>query len=131
MHQSNTVSPIVVDSLYTAAQQTLVAWLTAALGDWGTGLDVSLYEDAVTRFYGGPEEVLGFTQFWNHGKLIGRQPVRLAMPNMDFKVTTMHPNAYREFEDHARRFLAHSTLVALEWINIAHGQVLFKILKRE
>jgi GxxExxY protein len=120
-----------VDDLgYAPAERNLVAWLTAALRDWGTGLDVSLYEDAATHFYGGLEQVLGVAEVRDQGRIIGSQPVRLAAPDIAFKVTTMPLKAFPNFEDHARRFLAHSTLAALQWINIIQGQVLFRTLRR-
>jgi GxxExxY protein len=122
----------VIDSSWNApVQRDLLPWLTAALRDWGTGLDLSLYEDAATHFYGGPEHVLGLTEVRDGRRLIGCQPVRLAAPDIAFKITVMQPKTYATFEDHARRFLAHSSLAALQWINITQGQVLFKTLGRD
>jgi GxxExxY protein len=121
----------VVDSSWDApADRNLLPWLTTALRDWGTGLDLSLYEDAATHFYGGPELVLGLAEVRDEGRPVGRQPVRLAAPDIAFRVTTMHPKAYENFENHAQRFLAHSALTGLQWINIRHGEVLFKTLRR-
>ena len=52
----------------------------------------------------------------------------LAAPNIAFKITTIAPAGLAAFEDHARRFLAHSALEAIEWINITRGVAQFKTL---
>jgi hypothetical protein len=91
----------------------------------------AVYEDAAMHFYGGPEQVLGLADVRDKGRVIGCQPVRLAAPDIAFKITVMQPKTYAAFEDHARRFLAHSSLAALQWVNITHGQVLFKTLRRD
>jgi GxxExxY protein len=122
----------VVDDLWVASSEhNLLPWLTAALRDWGTGLDLNLYQEAATHFYGGPERVLGTAEIRDNGILVGRQPVRLAAPDIAFKITAIPSKTFPEFEHHARRFLTHSTLSALHWINIVHGQILFKTLRRE
>lgn len=109
----------------------LKPWLVAALADWGTGLDIHLYEQACTHFFGGPEKVLSEVEIVMEDRRLGTQPVRLAAPGVAFKVTTMSHSGFSAFEDHARRFLAHSTLDAIHWINIFRDTVVFKTLRQK
>jgi GxxExxY protein len=109
-------------------ERDVCGWLIAALHDWGVGLDFSLYEDACIHFFGGKDCVHGDVEIVSGGRAIGVQAVRLAAPGVAFKVTTLPLNSCSSFEDHARRFLAHTPLTAIHWINIAHQYVLFKTL---
>lgn len=96
----------------------------ALLADWGTGLDVSLYEEAVTHLLGGetavfaPVPVLGTT---GH---LADQRMRLASPEAAFKITT-YSEPDEAFHTHARRLLSHTPLKAIHWINIANHHVTF------
>jgi GxxExxY protein len=106
----------------------LSQWLIAAVRDWGTGLDLSLYVDAATHFFGGRERVLSRTNIAIRGRVIGSQPVRLAAPGIALKVTTLPVADCQTFELHARRFLAHSCLTAIQWINVSASLLRFKTL---
>jgi hypothetical protein len=57
------------------------------------------------------------------------QKVRLADPATVLKVTTLDDDSLLDFECHARRFLAHTSLRAIQWINITRAAVQFKTLK--
>jgi len=65
----------------------LTEWLVAMLRDVGVGLDLHLYIDAVTRFFGSEEQVLGETPVIVRGRRLGTQQVRLATPRVAFKVS--------------------------------------------
>jgi GxxExxY protein len=113
-----------------ARPRELLGWLTSALSDWGTGLELRLYEEACTYFLGGDDKVLGETEIIVGGQRLGAQQVRLVEPNAAFKVTALEGDARATFEDHARRFLAHSSLDAIHWINITIRHVRFATIRR-
>ena len=105
--------------------------VTALLRDWGTGLDVHLYEEALTHFLGGEVPVFREVEVVSDGRTIGRQKVRLAGPAAAFKITAMTPDGISRFEDHVRRFLDHTRLQAIHWINVTRELVTFRTIRRE
>jgi GxxExxY protein len=105
-------------------------WLSAALRDWGTRLDVHLYEQAIAHVFGGEEQVLQDIDIVVAGAKVGEQKARLTGPGVAFKVTTLHENL-QPFEKHARRFLAHTSLRAVQWVNVGRRDILFKTLRQK
>ena len=63
------------------------------------------------------------------GVKVGEQKARLTGPDVAFKVTTLH-DSLRPFEEHARRFLTHTRLQAVQWVNVGCRDILFKTLRR-
>lgn len=100
------------------------------LRDWGVGLDLHLYEDALTHFLGGTERVVTDIDIVLDGRKMGRQKVRLSGPGTAFKITALSAHGMSRFEDHARRFLNHTTLTAIHWINLARDYVTFRTLEK-
>jgi GxxExxY protein len=109
---------------------SLREWLLAFLRDVGTGLDIYLYESAVSHFFGGEDAVLHEVDILLEGQHLGRQKVPLAAPNWAFKVTTIDNAQLSRFEDHARRFLQHTKLDGLQWINITRSLVSFRTVTK-
>lgn len=99
------------------------------LRDWGTGLDIHLYEEALTHFLGGAHAVHRETEIVNDGRRIGIQFVRLAGPDAIFKITALSRNL-EAFESHARRFLKHTALRHILWINVTLHRVTFRTLSK-
>ena len=99
------------------------------LQDWGTGLEIALYEDAITHLFGGHEHVEAEIGVTIQGRRIGFQRVRCVAPNVAVKITSLANRAER-FEDHARRLLAHLDLRAILWINLSIPRVTFTTLER-
>ena len=112
------------------ADNTWCQFLTAALRDWGTGLDLHLYEAAIAHVLGGEESALSNIAIVADGIEIGQQKARLTPSGAGFKVTAFYDNEML-FEQHARQFLEHTTLPALHWVNITRHCVCFKTLQRQ
>lgn len=108
----------------------LADWFSALLSDLGTGLELTLYEDALTHLLGGEEQVLKPIPVLSDGRLIGTQWFRLMLPDVAFKVTTLGGDL-DAFAVHARRLLAHTNLSAIQWINVGRREVVFRTLRRE
>lgn len=100
------------------------------LRDWGTGLDLQLYEEALTHFFGGEAKTLSEIEVVIDGQTIGRQKVRLAGTNAAFKVTAIPSDGLSRFEDHARRFLRHTRLRSIHWINVTREVVTFRTIQK-
>lgn len=89
------------------------------LEDLGTGLDLALYEEAVTHFLGGEQDVLRDVDVVNRaGVVLGTQRMRLCAPATAFKLTTF-PQPFAGFATQCERLLSHTPLEMLHWVNIS------------
>lgn len=102
--------------------------LTDVLRDWGTGLELPLYEEALTHFFGGEAHVLKEVEVRMPGHTLGRQRMRLAASRIAFMLTSLTEPA-TNFETHARRLLRHADLEAILWANIGLKCVTFTTIK--
>jgi GxxExxY protein len=101
--------------------------LLAIVGDWGTFLQLPLYHEAMVYFLGGAENVVAETPVVRNGKAVTTQRVHLLAPDVAFNLTAIaHRLAF--VEDHIRRFLAHTRLRAIQWVNFHQHDVTFKTL---
>ena len=98
--------------------------LTALLRDWGTGLDLQFYEEALTHFLGGEAQVLVNVEVRTAEHPLGHQRMHLAAPRVAFAVTALR-EVDPDFETHARRLLRHTDLEAILWANIRLKMVTF------
>ena len=108
----------------------LLEWFVALLRDLGTGLDVSLYEEAITQFLGGGEAVERPVAIFSGDYCLGMQPFRLVRPESALKVTAINDDL-DSFEVHARRLLSHTGLESIEWVNVGRHCVTFRTLERK
>jgi GxxExxY protein len=104
--------------------EMIIDWVVSMLQDWGTGLELSLYEAAITHFLGGQERVLRDVAVQGSRQGLGHQTMRLVASGVAFKLTAFDPE-FGSFEEHTRRLLAHADLRAILWINIGSHKVTF------
>lgn len=104
--------------------------LQELLMEWGAFLDPLLYRDALAHFLGGEERVVREVRVTSDGTVIGVQKVHLVADDVAFSVTasTHRPEAVLE---HQRRFLRHTPLRALQWINLNHKRIEFRTIERQ
>src|SRR5262247_1857215 len=62
--------------------EPVLDWLTAFLRDVGTGLDINLYEEALTHHLGGDEKVLQDVEIISDETILGPQKFRLIAPGV-------------------------------------------------
>jgi GxxExxY protein len=101
----------------------LEAILIPLLDDFGTGLDLSFYEEAVTHLLGGEATVVREVEVIScDGTTLGTQRLSLCAPDAAFRFTTLAipPTS---FSDHCRRLLRHLPLEAIQWINITNHEI--------
>ncbi len=113
-----------VQRLHEQHRQQLIHYLML------TGLDVHLYEEAVTHRFGGPERVERKVEVVRDGQVIGRQRTCLLDPATAFKITTLRKDL-AAYESHLRRFLDHTGLERFLWANITLGEVSFRDVRKE
>ncbi len=98
--------------------------LVNVLRDWGTGLDLLAYEEALTFFLGGESVASGQVEIRTSERSLGHQKMLLAAPGTAFVLTAL-PETGPEYESHVRRLLRFSSLEAILWANIALKKVSF------
>ena len=123
---------IVSDGWIEATGQSipLAPTLTSILRDWGTGLELPLYTEAITHLLGGPEQVQQRIDVVSSGRRIGSHPVSLCDRSIAFKITGLASEDTQPYQTQLHRFLAHTSLNAVQWINITPRTVTFKTIKR-
>ena len=102
--------------------------LIGMIRDWGTGLESALYEEALTHFLGGEEQVLLPVSVVGTKGHLHHQKMRLIAPDVAFKLTAFHERL-EAFEVHARRLIEHTSLKAIYWANITHKHVTFTTIR--
>jgi GxxExxY protein len=96
--------------------------------DWGSGLEIGLYEEAMTHFLGGEERVLVPVPVVGSKGKVHDQKIRLLAPEVAFKITGF-TDRLEAFELHARRLLQHTPLKSIHWANITHQHVTFTTIQ--
>jgi len=102
--------------------------LISMIHDWGSGLELGLYEEALTHFLGGEEQVLLPVPINGSIRHLHNQKMRLLTPEVSFRITAF-PDRLEAFEVHARRLLQRTNLRAIHWANIAFQQVTFTTIR--
>jgi len=104
--------------------------MIAMLRDWGTGLDLGLYEEAAAHLSGHEADVDTEVEVRIGERRIGIQQIRLAAPQVALKISAIPAERHLDFEAHLRRFLEHSSLRAVQWINVTRPLVQFRTIER-
>lgn len=102
--------------------------LLSLIRDWGAGLETSLYDEALTHFLGGEERVLLPVPVMGQKGHLHDQKMRLIAPDVAFRLTAF-TERLDAFETHTRRLLQHTTLKAIQWVNITTHEVTFTTLR--
>lgn len=99
------------------------------LKDWGAFLELALYRDAVTHFLGGPEQVIRPVPVHSGMRHLGEQSVHLLTDDTAFAFTAVTADG-GSMAEHQRRFLNHTTLRFIQWINFNRHQIEFRTLAK-
>lgn len=107
---------------FGTAEKSLVLEM---LHDWGTGLERSLYEEALIHFFGGEGTVACEIDVTHNGHFVSKQPAFLCAPDTAFKVTTFE-NDIANYRNDLSRFLNKTSLETIQWINISRNRITFE-----
>ena len=104
--------------------------ITNLLNDWGAFFDTDIYLAALYHLLGGKDKVLQDIEIRSDNVRLGTQKLPLLTNHAAFCLTSVNKNmsAYRE---HLVRFLSHTQLNFLHWINLNRSTLNFSSLKRE
>ncbi len=86
--------------------------------DWGGFLELALYTEALTHFFGGEDQVVRAVPLVRNGLPLGNQRLRLLSPEIAFRITAMSETEAADYEHQLRSLLAHSALRTLQWLNL-------------
>lgn len=97
------------------------------LNDWGAFLDIQLFYDAIVFFCGGINNVLGNVELFCDNKIVGKQKIHLLNNKVAFRLSgiTKEKKFYRK---HLVKFLNHTKLDALQWVNFNHHNIEFETI---
>ena len=110
----------------TTAHERLQDLVVGLCRDWGTGLQLSLYEEAISHFFACPGGSIDTVPVTSNGKYLGTQAMRLIDASTAVKVTSL--TDMEIFSEHARKLLRHTSLETICWINIQSSVVSFNTL---
>ena len=100
--------------------------LLELLADWGTCLELPLYEESLTHFLGGESSVLRPVPVTFDGVIVGKQLFRHAADDVAFKLTAFEArHALDRFLSQCERLVEHTSLKALLCINVARERITF------
>jgi GxxExxY protein len=94
------------------------------VSEWGVFLEVELFYDAVKYFRGGEDQVIRKIGLYHDGRPIGTQRGHLLNPSTAFKISAITGDT-AIYEKHLRKFLRHTKLARIQWINFNHHNVEF------
>ena len=100
------------------------------LADWGAFLDLGLFYDAIKHFRGGEEAVVKRIEVVDNGRTVGTQMAHLLNPKIAFRISAL-TDELGFYEQHLRRFVRHTRLEAVQWINFSHHSISFKTVGEE
>ncbi len=103
--------------------------LIELLEDWGAFLEISPYREAMNHLLNGPNAEPGEVELWDGVRLLGRQKIGLVIGDTAFRLTAV-TKSIEQMAQHQRRFLAHTRLPFLQWVNLNHARIEFRTLSR-
>jgi GxxExxY protein len=97
------------------------------LHDWGAFLEITLYREAVAFHLGGAGVVQRPIEVFSGLRCLGTQTLAALTPDTIFALSavTARPDQYGA---HLTRFLGHTRLRNLQWVNLNHHQIEFRTL---
>lgn len=111
------------NSSYRSLEQLVVS----LLHDWGTGLTAPLYLEAIVYLARLAEK--NINTFWD-GKITGKQPVHIIEQNHSLEVTCLSERI-DSYKSNLIRFLKHTSLDEILWVNITNGNVRLERIVKE
>ena len=99
------------------------------LFEWGAFLDINLFYDAINHFRGGEDHVVKRIEIVNDSRLLGTQRAHLLNSEIAFKISAI-TEAGSFYGKHLYRFINHTSLKAIQWINFDHNRIVFETISQ-
>ncbi|MBM79780.1 MAG: hypothetical protein CMJ78_04215 [Planctomycetaceae bacterium] len=112
---------------FNEASKRLRELLLDLLNDWGTFLQTNLYREAVVHFFGGPEVALRRIPIFDGEIPLGTHEVCLLADDTALALTALK-SGKDTMKDHLQRFLGHTKLSCMQWVNMDNHDIEFQTL---
>lgn len=116
-----------IDWVNNSSYRSLEQLVVSLLHDWGTGLTAPLYLEAIVYLARLAEK--NINTFWD-GKITGKQPVHIIEQNHSLEVTCLSERI-DSYKSNLIRFLKHTSLDEILWVNITNGNVRLERIVKE
>ncbi len=118
-----------IDTSKWSGPGKLIRLTKALLDDWGTGLELPLYQQALIHLLGGEDAATKMLPMKRDSKQIGNQRFQLVDEDSAFRLTAFQtsPSGYAS---QISRLLNRSPLNAIHWIQLASHQVTCTTIKK-
>jgi GxxExxY protein len=107
----------------------VVSLLADVLKDWGTGLSLALYYQAIIHFLGGEAKVIRELPMRRDEVPLGNQRFYMVDDTSAFRLSAFDQPS-QGYLKQIERLLAFSPLTAIHWNNIAHQAITFTTVKK-
>ena len=102
--------------------------LVSVIRDWGSGLLLYIYEEALTHLLGGEALVTAEIPVYGTCGLLSTLRMRTVAPNIAFKITAFGQSK-SSFVAHARKLIQHTSLQTILWANIGRDEIHFMTIR--
>ena len=100
------------------------------LADWGAFLQTTLYREAIIHFFGGSSVALSRIPVYQGESVLGTQEVCLIADDTALALTALKDGEVA-MRDHLQRFLGHTKLACIQWINMHNHDIEFRTVTRQ
>ncbi len=98
------------------------------LADWGAFLSTALYRDALIHFFGGSSVVMRKIPVFDGDVVLGTHEVCLIADNIALALTALK-DGKATMKDHLKKFLRHTKLGYIQWVNLDNHKIEFRTLE--
>jgi GxxExxY protein len=113
----------------SAQCEALKVRIGALLKDWGAGLELKLYEEALMHFCGGEAQCVRRVPLMLDGVELGSHAFALHADGLCF-LATAFTSDFEAQQTHISRLLALTCLRAVQWINFNHTTIQLRTIQR-
>jgi GxxExxY protein len=103
--------------------------LNDLLHDLGTHLDISLYAEMIHHLVAPNESIDKPVKLYRAGHCIGQQSLPLLNEATALQITSLK-SGHQQYQNHLLRFLSHTRLLAIQWINFGPSNIQCITLKK-
>jgi GxxExxY protein len=111
------------------ASQQVREVLLELIADWGAFLQTSLYREAIIHFFGGPSVALQRINVYEGDTALATHEVCLIAGDTALALTAFK-DGKDQMADHLERFLVHTELTTIQWINMNNHNIEFRTLTK-
>lgn len=115
--------------IITEKYSALKSVFTALLEEWGAFLDYNIYNEAITHFLSNGRNIIHPVDIHFNGKIDGRQKMHLLNNNTAFHLSAI-TRKFTSYGNNIKRLIKHTNINAVQWINLNHHNIKFKIISK-